>query len=53
MKALFASADAGLLGLLFFFSVFVGIAIWAYHPKRKQQIEQYKHIPLEEDRYEQ
>lgn len=49
MKALFASADIGLIGLLFFFILFVGIFIWAYSPRRKQQIEAYKHIPLRED----
>ena len=49
MKALFASADFGLIGLVFFFAVFVGIAVWAYHPSRKKQIEALKHIPLHED----
>jgi cbb3-type cytochrome oxidase subunit 3 len=49
MKALFASADIGLIGLLFFFAVFLGIALWAYHPSRKEKIEQHKNIPLSED----
>jgi cbb3-type cytochrome oxidase subunit 3 len=49
MKELFASADYGLIGLLFFFSIFVGIASWAYHPKHKEAIEALKNIPLDED----
>jgi len=49
MKELFASADYGLVGLLFFFTVFVGIALWAYTPKRKAAIEALKNIPLNED----
>ncbi len=49
MKALFASQAFGLIGLLFFFLVFVGIAFWAYHPKRKRQIEQLKNIPFSEE----
>lgn len=48
MKALFASGSYGLIGLLFFFAVFVGIALWVYNPKRKQEIEKLKNIPLEE-----
>ena len=49
MKSLFANVDAGLIGLIFFFAVFVGIAIWAFQPGRKQQIESHKYIPLEEE----
>lgn len=49
MKELFADGGVGLTGLLFFFILFVGIAAWAYHPARKQQIESLKHIPLRED----
>jgi cbb3-type cytochrome oxidase subunit 3 len=51
MKALYASADYGLIGLLFFFLVFVGIAWWTYQPKRKHSIEAYKNIPLHEDEH--
>jgi cbb3-type cytochrome oxidase subunit 3 len=49
MKAMFASADFGLIGLLFFFVLFTGIAIWAYQPKRKQEIEELKNIPLRDE----
>ena len=52
MKELFANADVGLFGLLFFFTVFVGISVWAYMPKRKAEIEQLKNIPLREDNHD-
>ncbi|MFW0777894.1 MAG: cbb3-type cytochrome oxidase subunit 3 [Rickettsiales bacterium] len=52
MKQLFASADAGLIGLLFFFAVFVGIAVWAFRPSNKKQIESHKYIPLAEESHE-
>lgn len=52
MKSLFASADNGLIGLLFFFFVFAVIAVWTYHPKRKDEIERLKYIPLNEDQHE-
>ncbi|MCI5050222.1 MAG: cbb3-type cytochrome c oxidase subunit 3 [Rickettsiales bacterium] len=52
MKALFADGGVGLVGLLFFFIIFVGIAVWAYHPKRKEKIESWKHIPLNEDEHD-
>jgi len=49
MKALFANADAGMIGLLFFFIVFVFIILWALSPKNKKAIEAHKYIPLKED----
>lgn len=49
MKELFASVDAGLTGLLFFFFVFMVVAVWAFHPKHKQRIESHKYIPLAEE----
>lgn len=49
MKALFASADFGLVGLLFFFTFFVGVAIWAYRPANKQKLEALKQIPFSEE----
>ena len=52
MKQMFADGDIGLIGLLFFFSVFVGIALWVYHPKRKSKVESYKNIPLNEDEHD-
>ncbi len=45
-----AFADyAPTIGLLFFFTVFVGIAVWAWHPRRKNTLQQLAHIPLNED----
>lgn len=52
MKALYASADFGLIGLLFFFIIFVGIAIWAYTPKRKDSIEALKHALFQEEHHD-
>jgi len=49
MKALFASLDAGLFGLSFFFLTFVGIAIWAMLPAQKDRLEAHKYIPLSGD----
>ena len=43
------SQHAGMTGLLFFFTVFLLIAGWAYRPKAKEQMESYKFIPLAED----
>ncbi len=40
---------AGLIGLLFFFGLFLGIAVWAYNPMNKKQLENHKYIPLTED----
>jgi cbb3-type cytochrome oxidase subunit 3 len=49
MHALFAHADIGLAMLLFFFSMFVGIAVWALRPANKEMIESHKYIPLKEN----
>ena len=43
------SQHAGIIGLLFFFSVFTGIALWAFRPGNKNSIESHKYIPLSED----
>lgn len=37
------------LGLLFFFCVFVCIAIRTYRPSVKQKLQAHAHIPLSED----
>lgn len=49
MKELFANVDAGLVGLLFFFAVFAGIAMWALWPSNRDQLESHKFIPLSGD----
>lgn len=43
------SDNAGMTGLLFFFSTFCGIAIWAFRPSKKKIIENHRFIPLEGD----
>ena len=42
------SDNAGMTGLLFFFSVFVIVAFWAFRPSAKQEIEAHKLIPLDD-----
>lgn len=49
MKALFASADHGLIGLIFFFAFFIGVLIWVFMPGAKEKFKQYGDIPLEDD----
>lgn len=43
------NTNAGMVGLLFFFSVFCGIAYWAFRPSQKDIIEDHKNIPLRGD----
>lgn len=45
----FLRDHAGMIGLLFFFIVFVGVALWAFLPSQKQKLESYKFLPLQED----
>ena len=46
MDWFFEHGNAGTVGLLFFFTVFVGVAIWAYRPSLKEKIEANKNIPF-------
>ena len=39
---------AGLIGLLFFFTFFVGITIWTYRPGAKHKYKQDAQIPLKD-----
>jgi cbb3-type cytochrome oxidase subunit 3 len=48
----FISQNAGVIGLLFFVSVFAVIAFWAFRPASKDVIESYKNIPLKEDSHD-
>jgi len=48
----YLSSNAGTIGLLFFFSIFVGVALWAFIPSRKEKVEAYKYIPIVEDNYD-
>lgn len=43
------SDNAGMVGLIFFFSVFCGIVFWAFRPSQSEIIEGHKYIPLEGD----
>lgn len=52
MKALFANSTVGIIGLLFFFILFVGILIWLFRPTAKQKFKEYGNIPLEDDKNE-
>ncbi len=40
---------APVIGLLFFFMVFIGIAAWAMRPSAKQRLQKLAEIPLKED----
>ena len=48
MKEIFASADLGLIGLLFFFIFFCVVTIWTFRPGAKKKYEHDAQIPLEE-----
>lgn len=39
------------IGLVFFFTVFLGIAVWALRPSNKVRFQTYGEIPLKEDDY--
>lgn len=43
---------APMVGLLFFFIVFVCIAIWAWRPSAKSEFQRLGMIPLQEDTHE-
>lgn len=50
MKELFANADLGLVGLLFFFLFFCGVLVWVMRPGTKKKYKQDAQIPLKEDK---
>jgi cbb3-type cytochrome oxidase subunit 3 len=52
MKALFASSEYGLIGLLLFFGLFVGILVWLFWPGSKEKFKEHGKIPLEDDKNE-
>ena len=52
MSLLFANASAGLIGLLFFFIIFVGIVVWAYMPANRERLEAHGRIPLDDTEYD-
>ena len=42
---------APIIGLIFFFTVFLGIVIWAMRPSAKQKLQSLAYIPLKEDNH--
>lgn len=52
MKEVFANSTAGMIGLLFFFFLFVGILIWLYHPGAKEKFKEHGNIPLKDEHNE-
>lgn len=49
MKEIFASANYGLVGLLFFFVFFLVILGWTFRKGAKSKYDQHANIPLEEN----
>lgn len=49
MKEYFANADAGLIGLIFFFVFFVAVTLWTYRPGAKKTYQDHGEIPLQEN----
>ncbi|TAH32485.1 MAG: cbb3-type cytochrome c oxidase subunit 3 [Alphaproteobacteria bacterium] len=49
MQTIFANPAIGTWMLIFFFALFVLIAIWAFRPENKKKMEQHGKIPLEEN----
>lgn len=45
----FIVTNAGLMGLIFFFILFLGIVAWTYRPGSKRKYQKYAYIPLNED----
>ena len=41
--------NAPMIALFFFFAAFIGIAAWAFQPRRKQALQTLAEIPLNED----
>ncbi len=49
MKEVFANADIGIGGLVFFFLFFLGILLWLYQPNAKEKFQKHAEIPLKDD----
>lgn len=49
MKQIFASADYGLIGLIFFFVFFCAITLWTLRPWAKKTYKNHGNIPLQEN----
>lgn len=46
------SSNAGMIGLLFFFVFFIGMALWVFRPGAKSSYDAKARIPLNEDESE-
>lgn len=46
----FISDNAGLIGLLFFFSFFTAVALWTFRPGAKEKYTNYANIPFKDDK---
>ena len=46
MKEIFANADLGLAGLLFFFTFFCVIALWTFRPGARKTYKKHADIPF-------
>lgn len=53
MKEHFANGTYGMIGLLLFFGLFVGIMAWLFWPGRKNEFTEYGNIPLKDETHEQ
>lgn len=42
-------ANAPTIALLFFFTIFIGIAFWVLNPSAKKRLQELADIPLKED----
>lgn len=45
----FIFEHSGMIGLMFFFVTFMGVAVWCLLPSQSRKLESYKLIPLMED----
>ncbi len=48
MKTLYADPVIGMIGLLLFFTLFVGILTWLFWPGSKEKFKQHGEIPLKD-----
>ncbi|HCK32035.1 MAG TPA: CcoQ/FixQ family Cbb3-type cytochrome c oxidase assembly chaperone [Rhodospirillaceae bacterium] len=44
----FLASHAGLIGLVFFFTFFLGMLVWVFRPGSKEYFKKFGKIPLEE-----
>lgn len=49
MKELFANTEAGMIGLILFFILFVCVVLWTLRPSGKSEYKKNGEIPLRED----